>query len=385
MKPLPHQEKFVSNYTGKKILAWECGTGKTIAGCLWLKDNREHGALVVCPKRVVKKWEQELVKWGTKALVLSKEDFKKYPLKAWKSIIIDEGDWFASPLFSKGRSKLTEQMYKIIKTFNPEVLILTATPVRSNPWNLHTLLTLSGNYIDWKKWREHFFELKKMPYMPRPAYMTKTNWRKLIKPFIEKYCDIVLLKDCVDYLPPITEYKIPVIVETFTPTEWEGKGAFNELHRHEQKNKVKHILEIAREYRKVLVVAYYTEHINELKKELSKDREVFVLSGSTKDQAQTIKDAHESDECFFIVQNSVGDGWDGDSFSCVVFTSMSWAVRDYIQIKSRVRRIHNLHPVAYYFLLGGQCDKKVFNNIRMGKDFVPSEFKYEPTRPTKTI
>lgn len=385
MKPLPHQEKFVSNYTGKNILAHEAGTGKTICACLWLKDGRDIDALVVCPKRVVKKWKAELKKWGTQATVLSKEEFKKYPAYGWKTVVIDECDWFASPLFSKGRSQLTTRMYQLIKTLNPKVLLLSATPVRSNPWNLHTLLTFSGKYIDHKQWRDYFFELRKERYMPRPAYFPKYNWRKLIKPAIEKYCDIILLKDCVDYLPPITEYKIPVKVDPFTPKEWEGKAVFNELHRHEQKNKIKHILEIGQEYRKVLVVAYYTEHIEQLKKELSKNREVFVLSGSTKDQAKTIQDAHESDECFFIVQNSVGDGWDGDSFSCVVFTSMSWAVRDYIQIKSRVRRIHNLHPVAYYFLLAGQCDKKVFNNVKMGKDFVPSEFKYEPTKPTETI
>lgn len=395
MKPLKHQEKFVSGYKGKNLLVHEAGTGKTVCACLWLKDGRDNnapirekifgGALVICPKRVVKKWEAELIKWVVSATVLSKEEFKKYPLMPWSSVVIDECDWFASPLFSKGRSQLTTKMYELVKTYKPQMLLLSATPIRSNPWNLHTLLCLGGHYIDWKKWRSYFFELKKLPYLPRPAWLPKNNWRKLIRPILEKHADIVLMKDCVDSIPAIQEYKIQVEKDEFVNTEWEGSKAFFEEHRHEQKHKLKYIVGIAREYRKVMVVAYYTEQIAQLKKELSKEREVFVLQGGVKDQEAIIKAAQESDECYFIVQASVGEGFDADSFSCVVFASMSYAVRDYVQMKARVRRIHNLHPVVYYYLLAGNCDKGIFKNVMMGKSFVPSEYRYEPSKPTEAV
>ena len=383
MKPLPHQEKFVSNYTGKNLLVHEAGTGKTICACLWLKDGKDTDALVVCPKRVVKKWKVELTKWGTKATVLSKEEFKKYPAQGWKSVVIDECDWFASPLYSKGRSQLTTRMFALVTQLKPKMLLLSATPIRSNPWNLHTILTLAGNYIDHKKWRDYFFELRKEHYMPRPAYVPKYNWRKLIRPILEKYSDIILMEDCVDYLPPVREEIIKVKSELFINTEWEGTKAFFEEHRHEQKNKPKEIIEIARGFRKVMVVAYYTEQISQLQKELGKDREVFVLQGGVKDQEKIIKDAQESDECYFIVQASVGEGFDADSFSCIIFASMSYAVRDFVQMKARVRRIHNLHPVVYYYLIAGDCDKAVYKNVMLGKNFVPSE--YATTSTTKTI
>ena len=382
IKPLKHQEKFVTGYAGRNLLVHEAGTGKTICACLWLKDGRDYNALVVCPKRVVKKWRAELVKWGTKGTVVSKEEFKKTDHQQWSAIVIDECDWFASPLFSKGRSKLTEHMYNLIKNYKTKTLLLSATPIRSNPWNLHTILTLSGYYIDWKKWRDYFFELKKLPYLPRPAWLPKKDWRMRIRPILEKYSDIVLMKDCVGELPAITEEIVPVESAPFINTEWEGIKAFFEEHKHEQKNKLEHILEIGREYRKVLVVAYYREQILELQKELSKDRETFVLMGGVKDQEEIIKQAQASDECFFIVQASVGEGFDADSFSCVVFASQSYAVRDFVQMKARVRRIHNLHPVVYYYLIAGDCDKAVYKNVMMGKDFVPSEYL---TRPTKTI
>src|ERR1035437_10565 len=355
MKPLKHQEKFVSGYTGKRLLVHEGGSGKTICACLWLKDGRDGDALVICPKKVVRKWQNTLTDWNTKATVVSKEQFKKIEPKEWSAIVLDEADEFASPLFvAKQRSQITTHFYELIQKYpNIKTLLCTATPIRSNPWNLHTLLTFVGEYKDWKQWRIAFFDLTRMPYLPRPAYIPKKDWRQKIRIILEKHADIVLLKDIVE-LPPVTENKILVDTPKYVK-QIDDKDFFTE-HRHEQQNKAKHIIEIGKEYRKVLVVAYYREQISELEKQLSKDREVFAIHGGVKDQEAVIKQASESDECFFIVQASIGAGFDANTFSCVVFASMSYAARDYVQMKFRVRRIHDLHAVCYNYLIGGRCD-----------------------------
>ena len=378
MIPLKHQEKFVSGYSGSRLLVHEGGSGKTICACLWLKDGRDADALVICPKKVVRKWQQALKDWGTKATVLSKEQFKKTEIREWSAVVLDEADEFASPLFvAKARSQLTEHFYGLGDNhFKTKTLLCTATPVRSNPWNLHTLLTFVGVYIDWKAWRSRLFVLQRMPYLPRPAYIPVKNWRQLMRPILEKYADIVLLKDIID-LPPVTETQILVETPPFVK-QIDDKDFFTE-HRWEQQNKHKDILELAKGFRKVLVVAYYREQIAELEKQLSKDREVFVIHGGITDQESVIQQATDSDECFFIVQASIGAGFDADSFSCVVFASMSYAVRDYIQMKGRVRRIHNLHPVWYNYLIGGRCDRAILKNIELGKDFVPSTWNATPT------
>ncbi len=387
MIPLKHQEKFANDYKGKRLIVHEGGTGKTVCACLWLKDKkRDRYALVVCPKKVVKKWQKALSDWGTKATVLSKEEFKLYPDRGWSAIVVDEADEFASPLFVKGRSQRTEKLYNLLKTYPAQTLLLTATPVRSNPWNLHTLLCFIGVYIHWQTWRAQFFVLEKRPYLPRPAYLPRPNWRQLMRPLLEKYADIVLLKDCVEELPPVAEEVVKLKSEPFTSTEWEGSKAFFEEHKHEQKVKPKEIIEIGKEYRKVLVVAYYVEQVAELKKELSKDRETFSIHGGVKDQEDIIKAAQDSDECYFIVQASMGAGFDLETFSCAVFASMSYAVRDYVQMTYRMRRIHALHPVVYYYLIAGRCDRNVFKNVKAGFDFVPSLWKpHELTESTETI
>lgn len=386
MKPLKHQEKFIKGYKDKAFLVHEGGTGKTICACLWLKDGRDSNALVICPKRIIEKWKTALTDWGTKAKVISKENFKKEPITEWSAIVVDEADEFASPLFTKNRSKLSEALYNQVRTYDAPIALLTATPVRSNPWNLHTLLCYLGKYIDKKKWQEGFFNLERRPYLPRPAWIPKPIWRKGARIVLEKYADIVLLKDCVGDLPPFTETIVKTPILPFIrQSEWESSKAFAEEHKNEQKAKVKTILDIGKNYRKVLVVAYYIEQVEALKKELSKDRLTFMVHGSVKNQEQILREANECDECFLIIQASLGAGFDADTFSCVVFASMSYKARDWVQMKFRVRRIHNLHPVKYIYLLSGRCDNAVYKTIMLGKDFLPSEWSNETTRPTKKI
>jgi hypothetical protein len=268
MTALRHQIKYGQKYKDKELVVHETGSGKTICAALWLGDGRDKDALVVCPKRIKDKWDTTLYVWDTKATILTKEQFKKASLKKWSAIVIDEADEYASPLFTKNRSQLSTKLYELVK-MQPEtpILLLTATPVRSNPWNLHTLLCFLGVYIDYKKWRDRFFSLERRPFLPRPAWMPKTDWRTDIRPVLEKYSDIVLLKDCVGELPPITErvVDVPSGVLQRNP-EWEPSAAFVAEHRHEQLNKPAEIMEIGKNYRKVLVVAHFVEQVETLKK-----------------------------------------------------------------------------------------------------------------------
>jgi len=243
MKLYKHQEKFVKGYKDKALLVHEGGTGKTICACLWLKDNRDSDALVICPKRIIEKWKDTLKDFETKATVLSKEQFKKYQLKKWSAVVVDEADEFASPLFNSHRSQLSTSLYNLVKAFNMPTLLLTATPIRSTPWNLHSLLCFLKIYIPAEKWKNYFFNLEMRPYLPRPAFFPKKDWRIKIRPILEETADIVLLRDCIDYLPPFTEKTLLGHFKAFQgDMDWEPSRAFVEEHRFEQLDKVKTIL-----------------------------------------------------------------------------------------------------------------------------------------------
>ena len=375
MKPYKHQERFLKENPDKALLAWEGNTGKTLAGSEWLKlSNRDENPLIVVPKRIKNKWKEATK--GLNARILTKEEFKKTDVGHPSAFVFDEAHFAASPLFTRGRSQLTTRTYELIKA-NPNmpVLLLTATPISSTPWNLHTLLCFRGVYIDWKKWRAEFFDLVRLPYLPRPAYMPKPDWRIKIRPYLIKYASIVLMSDVME-LPPITEEKVNLRQYDFDQTQWESSAAFVARHRHEQTHKAQTILELSEEYRKVIVVAHFREQIFELEKQLSRSRQIYVLHGGIDDQEAIIKQANEDDECFFIVQASIGVGFDAPSFNVMIFASMSYSYTNFRQMKWRVTRGNKIQPKQYYYLLAGKCDRAILKQVEKGKTFDPKYFNY---------
>lgn len=367
-----HQKKFLEENPDKALVCFEAGTGKTKTAIEWLRSRQEN-AIVIVPKRIKKKWQQELE--DVQANVLTKEEWKKSDIHTASALIIDEIHQHASPLFTKGRSQLATKTYNFIKE-NPNmpILGLTATPISSNPANLHTLLCYIGIFIPWKDWRTQFYDLQMLPYLSRPAYMPKKNWRILIRPYLLKYTHTALMSDVAD-LPKVTEETISVKYKPFVKGLQDTPMAeFVAEHRNEQLEKPSIIREIGSDYRKVVVVAYFREQIEVLEKELKKDKQTYVLTGDTKDPEDVIRQAQEDEECYFLVQSSVGVGWESPSFFIMIFASMGYSVVSFIQMKARIQRINALKPVKYIYLHAGKVDKAIFNQIQKGKEFIPSEY-----------
>lgn len=370
------QNEFLESENNYAMLCAEAGCGKSHVAGNWLKlAGRDRQPVIFCPKQIVADWQQRS---GTES-VYTPQTILKYELPFNPSaIIVDEADAFASPLFvPKKRSKCADKLYNYIRQ-NPQahVLLLTATPVRSTPWNLHTLLCYLGRYIDFKVWRDKYFYLDTPRYMTRPAYFPRPGWQKQMQEVIDEHATVALMKDMVDELPPETYETINIKPPKYEKNEeWEAAKQFVEDHLLEQGGKAKEIKRVAKGYRKAVVVVHYRQQIDDLYKELSKERETFVLDGRTRDVDGTIKSAEASSECYFIIQSSVGAGFEIPSFSCMIFASQGYSVRNYVQMKARIRRINALKPVIYYHLIGGRCDKMVNESIELGKDFVPSEYK----------
>ena len=151
MELYKHQKDFLEKNPDKALCAMEGNTGKTLIGVEWLR-LRQGNAIVIVPKRLKRKWKTAL--GDIQSSIYSKEEWKKTDIKNPSGLLIDECHHHNSPAFTKQRSQLTTKTYNFIKD-NPEmpVLLLTATPISSNPANLHTLLSFIGVHIPWKEWR----------------------------------------------------------------------------------------------------------------------------------------------------------------------------------------------------------------------------------------
>lgn len=374
------QSKALTSPNNHAIWCAETGTGKTHTAKLWLlQEGRDTNAVIIVPKQLRASWKKD----APYATVYSFEDFVKADPPANPSaIVVDEADAMASPLFvAKSRSKRTEKLYNYVMA-NPEahVLLLTATPVRSTPWNMHTLLVLAKLEPPetWKAYRDCYFELQYKPYLPRPAYFPRAGWQKMMQALIDKYTHTALMSDIVD-LPEETHDIIKLEPPEYEENEWEPAKQFVSDHLAEQRGKGARIKEIAKGYRKVVVVAHYREQIDLLYKDLSTERFTVVLDGRTKKPEDVIKAAEEAPECYFIIQASVGAGFELPSFAVMVFASQGYSVRNWVQMCGRIKRINALKPVKYFYLQAGRCDRMVYKTIKAGEDFVPSKYKQHGT------
>src|ERR1035437_2538076 len=364
--PMPHQQRIIDLNPSKILLEWSPRAGKSLLACHWI-DNPAQGRMtfIICKKSNKKEWES----MGTKAHVLTKEEFKKALIVSPTAIVVDEVHNFGAGLFVKGRSAMATALYDLLKA-NPKChfMGLSGSMVRNSPWSFHTLLCYIGVYIPWKEYRDKFFELKRMPFLQWGAWFPKKDWREGVYKLRKKYCDQVSLRDVVDYLPPVK----PVVVHIKQPkyvVPTDKVVTWVDEHRHEQVGKEKWILEL--EYKKVIVVAFYTQQLDELAEKLGEYKPVFILDGRTKDQGATIKQAQEAEECYFLVQSGCGEGWDGFMFDCMVFASMGHAFVHNYQMHERQRNIKNLKDIEIFYLLGGVWDKKIYNSYLLGQDFNP--------------
>lgn len=385
MELRPHQKRILDENPSKAILNWEMRVGKSLPAAIWL--TRKAGErIVVTPKQNKKDW-QKIV--GPDVAVMSKEEFKKiaHALNP-TAMVVDEAHYFASALFArkgKGRSQMAAGLYGVVQR-NPEmhILLLTATPIRQDAWSLHTLLCYVGVYHDWKAWQNEFFSKEARPFLPRQpwmkhgemptAWMPKPDWRIRIRPYVEKYTDIVSLRDIIKDLPDAEPIVVKVPAGKYEKPKDEIVTWMNE-HQWEQKKKAQYILEMG--FKKLIVVAHYTKQIDELKAVLEKEKPVFVLDGRTKDADAVKTAAQEAEECYFIVQSSMGFGFDGWMFGAIVFASMSHSNVHHTQMTGRSRHIEHIRPVFHYYLIGGRWDQRIYDSIKKGEDFNPHIYQHD--------
>jgi len=372
MDLMPHQKEILDINPSKALLNWEMRVGKSLPASIWIDmPCRSGNAYIICKKKNKQSW----LDFKTKATVLTKEEFKKTTIVNPTAIVVDECHWFGSSPFQKGRSELSTKLYNLVKEYpDCDILGLSATMIGQNPWRLHTLLCYIGVYYDWKEWRKQFFELKRMPFLRFPTWFPKKNWRAGVEKIRDKHCYTKALSEIVEYLPP-AETKIIRIKQKKYVKPVDEIVTWVHEHRHEQTGKVNEILDLG--YKKLIIVVNYLSQIDELAKELEKEKPVYVVDGRTKNSEDVIKQAQEAEECYLIVQSGCGEGWDGWMFGAMVFVSMSHSSTNHTQMLGRQRHPQHLRITETYYILGGRWDERIYNTILEGENFNP--FKYAIT------
>lgn len=393
LKLYEHQERVLRERPNKALLAFGTGCGKTATAIKWA-DIINKETLVVCPKSIVDNWSRELNKWSdnsSKFKVISKENFKKVCDKDKSDVLIlDEAHHF-----SGYKSQLYKSAIKFIDEKNIKyILLLTATPYRSTPFNIFALGNLLGKNWNWFSFNNKFFTMIKRGPRKWPVLKTKIDGipvKDYIANMVKSLGYVVAMSEVVDVPEHIwiredftinAEQKkactelldstaIARLSKVFQILNGSLKGDGYTEDQYFKCEKFDRALELIEENDKIAVVCRHSLELQRFKDNI-KDRRVFILNGETpkEDRDKLIQEFNNSEKCVILLNSKICEGFSLYS-PVMMFYSMDWGLVEFIQMIGRPVRLDNLKSVVYINLVyKDTVDENVYDNVViMKQDF----------------
>ncbi len=392
MELYKHQRDFLSLNKSKSLLCWDTGTGKTLTSLLWAKE-RGLGSqtLIICPKALKENWgrnARKIFEHGAVPTILTKEEFRKASkdLFPYNTIIVDESHYFAST-----KSQMSKSLSSYIKKNKTQnILLLTATPYRSSPWDIYTLAKHLGYDWSWYRFFDKFFE---EVYVGRGKKVPKVRdgIEDELASLVSKIGSIVKIEDCADIPEQIFDTEVFELTKEQEKIKKETYHA-NPIVRYTQhheiengvlvsdgyrdalldidSNKTERILELCRENKKIIVVCRYNLQIDALYKQCKEIHDfVYIIRGDVKNRDEVVQLAESLPECILLIQAACSEGYELPSFPLMVFASMDFSYVNYKQMLGRILRLNKLKKNVYLHLLTNGIDQAVYNAIMKKRDF----------------
>jgi len=391
MKLYAHQKELVDKAPSKHLLAWGCGSGKTVA-CLELAGKSN--TLIVCPKSIKEQWIDEVTTHAKFLVgnVLTKEEFKRDHLKLtnYECLIIDEAHFFFGMTGFRKKSALLKSLLTYIKKHKPtKIYLATATPYMSTPYNLYAACDILGEAPDFKQFKEHFFSMINMGRR-YPVPVVKKGIEKDIAWLVQKIGSTVALEDCFDVPEQtfLTEYFSLTAEQNKAIKALDDEGIARWTKTHQicggtlksdgytpnqsfKCEKMDRIIQLAQEHKKLIIICRYNYEIENIERAISKNkRNVFTINGKTVDRCSVIKRSEESEQSIVIINSACSEGYELPSFPVMVFYSYDFSLKNYIQIIGRILRANKLKKNVYISLVvKNSIDSDVYKCIQAKKDF----------------
>lgn len=385
-----HQQSFIERLPNKCLLCWDTGTGKTIGSIMWANNHGARSLLVIVPKALKENWKRNLAEHftGSEWTVLSKEEFRRdwTHVKKFNAVIVDEAHYFSGM-----KSQMHKNLLKYFGKYDIRLVILaTATPYLSTPWNIYALASLLGYRWSYGKFRAHFFEEKylynRIFFKPRP------NIQGEISDLVKKMGDVVHINECADIPDQTFEtefFKVnkkqesqKKLVKEFNPvvrfTKYhqiengtlKGEEGYTE-DQFFKCDKTERVIELAENHKKIAIVCRYNLQIDLYAKELEKlNRNVYIIQGKTKNRDEVVQKIEQADNAIVLINASCSEGYELPSVGVCVFASLSFSYKDYRQMLGRFLRLNRLKKNVYLHLITEDgVDAGVYDSIKNKEDF----------------
>ena len=381
MQLYKHQQRLADANPDKCGIFWEVGTGKSLMVLELLKKANE--ALIIVPKDLKDKWEDD-----TSHDIITKETFRRdwNKLPYYDGIGVDEFHHFLGMTgYNKG-SAMMKALQKYLKKHKPRYFYgLTGTVYMSKPWNVYVACEFLGHKMNYKKFRDHFFEMKHyggrypIPEMKAPE-LIKDDIAKLVN----QIGDVVKMSDCrdipeqqhlVEYFNLTTEQTNGIqALEDSTPIVYYtkvhqicGGSLKGDVYTESQTfdcNKIARVLQLAYENKKLIIICRYNYEI-EMLHTILHEYKTHIINGKVKNRPEVVLEADSSDACVVLIQSSCAEGYQLPSFPIIVYYSHDFSLKNYLQMNGRIQRIDNLKKNVYISLIiKNSIDEEVYKSLQ---------------------
>ena len=391
-----HQQKLLDLFPKKHLLAWSCGTGKTLAVIELAKKVNEI-PLIIIPKGLKKKWSKDLKNNGVVDYIgKTKETFRRdwNILPKCNVIVIDEMHFFANY-----KSKMSKSLAKYIEKHNPEYIWgLSGTPYMSNPnniWSLGRLLGQTSGIWSFQAFKRRFFTEVRMGMRLIPMAKKDKASMQALADMTNEIGSVVKMEDCADfpeetrdieYLEPTASQKKAIaeieaneilVLPRLTRTHQILGGTLRDnpilKETRFDTDKIASATSFAGEYDKTIIVCRYNEELNLLAESITKSKDiprtkVFTICGDTKEREDVLAEFEKCERATLIVNSAVSEGWESKTCSAMLFYSMDWSVKNYIQMIGRIKRVDLPRKLHYKFLTFEKTiDEDIYESVVVKK------------------
>ena len=413
-----HQQNLVDKNPNKHLLAWECGTGKSFASMALAERKQEvlgetFGVLVICPKSLKDKWTKDILeysRWTNEQFaVMSKEEFKKHhkTMRRYPVVVVDEAHFFYG---------MTSQLHKALLWYMDHHRIiyryhLTATPYMRTMWNLYAAMRLMGLDIDYMDWKRRYFDQVQMGWtlnkkgqrMPRLIPVQKPGLEAEASRIVKLIGTTVKMEECFDVPPQVFK------VETFDLTAEQKRGMrelvdilpvvrFTKEHQicggtlkgdgyepdqfyaSEKLQRVRELIEQSPEG--IAVVCRYNAEVDYLKKELAGLGNLYSITGNDHNRHEIVAAVNQDPRPIVLINAACSEGWEIPKVPIMVFYSLDFSLKNYVQMLGRIQRANNLKRNTYiHFTVKKSIDEQIYKKVVLEKQ----DFQIAIYEPEKNI